>query len=113
MSQKVHFRSVQEEHGALHVMTTGDHWMLKWSVDSWDTQQMVKVMGGVKTSTDNIMSYTAGALAFSNAYFGRGTGPILDNFHCNGSESSLLDCSHLNQSNCAHTTDAGVRCRGK
>ena len=52
------------------------------------------------------------ALAFSTAYFGQGAGPIsLDNVHCNGSESSLLDCNHLNQSNCGHSADAGVRCQ--
>ena len=54
------------------------------------------------------------SLAFSTAYFGQGAGPILlDNVHCNGSESSLLDCNHLNQSNCAHSSDAGVRCQGQ
>ena len=63
---------------------------------------------------DPIMVIPAGALAFSTAFFGRGTGPILfDNVHCNGSESSLLDCNHLNQSNCLHNADAGVRCQGE
>ena len=57
--------------------------------------------------------YTAGALAFSTSYFGQGIGPILmDNVLCNGSESSLLECNHLSQSNCVHREDAGVRCRG-
>ena len=52
-------------------------------------------------------------LAFSAAYFGQGAGPILlHNVHCNGSESSLLDCNYLNQSTCANNADAGVRCRG-
>ena len=55
-----------------------------------------------------------GALAFSTAHFGQGIGPILlDNVHCNGSESSLLDCNYHNQSNCAHSADAGVRCQGE
>ena len=54
-----------------------------------------------------------GALAFSTAYFGQGAGPILlDNVLCAGNESSLLECNHIfNQSNCAHTADAGVRCQ--
>ena len=111
MSLKVHFRSVQEECGALCVMITGDHWMLKWFVDSWDTQQMVREGVKIKSFTDT--SCFSGALAFSTAYFGKGAGPILDNVHCNGIESSLLDCNHLNQSNCAHNADAGVRCKGK
>ena len=58
--------------------------------------------------------FSSGALAFSTAYFGQGAGPIiLDNVHCNGSESSIMDCNHhYNQSNCAHNADAGVRCQG-
>ena len=61
------------------------------------------------------LGYSAGVVvAFSNAYFGQGIGPILlDNVHCNGNESTLLDCNHLNQSNCAHSSDAGVRCQGE
>ena len=54
-----------------------------------------------------------GALAFSTAYFGQGIGRVLfDNVHCNGSELALLNCIHHNQSNCAHSADAGVRCQG-
>ena len=52
-----------------------------------------------------------GALAFSTAYFGQGTGIIsYDNVHCIGNEKMLQQCNHLNQSNCVHSADAGVRC---
>ena len=31
------------DNGPLSVMTTGDHWMLKWLVDNWATAQRVRV----------------------------------------------------------------------
>ena len=58
----------------------------------------------------------AGATAYSNAYFGRGTGGIyLDNIGCRGSESRLIDCYHsvIGFHNCDHSDDAGIRCRCK
>ena len=57
-----------------------------------------------------------GAVAFTNAHFGRGTGPIhLDNVDCSGSESRLTDCLHSSSASCrfGHSEDAGVRCQGK
>ena len=45
--------------------------------------------------------------------FAAGTGPIyLDNVHCIGSESRLIDCLHngVGIHNCIHSQDAGVRC---
>ena len=45
--------------------------------------------------------------------FAAGTGPIhLDNLHCTGSESRLIDCPHsgVGIHNCVHSEDAGVRC---
>ena len=54
-----------------------------------------------------------GSVAFKNAHFGRGVGPItLDNVACTSSEMSLLACRHnkLFMHNCNHQKDAGVRC---
>jgi len=54
-------------------------------------------------------------VAFGNAHFGAGTGPIhLDSVDCNGHESNLLDCLHSSVVNCTlgHSEDAGVRCQG-
>ena len=57
---------------------------------------------------------TIGAVAYSNAQFGQGTGPILlDNVQCSGNEQKLLDCSHLTIHNCGHYEDAGVACPGE
>ena len=62
-----------------------------------------------------ITSIPTDAVAFSNAHFGAGAGPIhLDNVDCSGSESNLLDCSSSSTVSCfyGHSEDAGVRCQG-
>ena len=61
-------------------------------------------------------SLPAGATAYSNAYFGKGTGGIyLDNIACHGSELRLIDCSHnvIGVHNCDHSEDASLRCQRK
>ena len=54
----------------------------------------------------------AGAIAYSNAYFGQGSGPILlDNLACTGLENTLVNCSYDSHTgDCYHSDDAGVRC---
>ena len=52
-------------------------------------------------------------LAPQFAHFGEGMGPIvLDDLHCKGNESSLLECPHggVGEHNCGHAEDAGVIC---
>ena len=57
--------------------------------------------------------FTTGAIAFSYATFGYGIGSIhLDNVHCSGSETSLLNCASYSIAYCSHSKDAGVRCQG-
>ena len=58
-----------------------------------------------------------GARSFQNAYFGRGTGPVLFyQFGCTGREQALLNCFHrevgVTSYYCGHNYDAGVRCLG-
>ena len=52
------------------------------------------------------------AIAYSNAHYGQGTGPILlDNLACIGTEYNLTSCSYdSDTSDCRHYEDAGVRC---
>ena len=56
-----------------------------------------------------------GAVAFTNAHFGAGFGPIyLDTVDCTGSESNLTDCFRSFIVSCSsHSEDAGVRCQGE
>ena len=49
--------------------------------------------------------------ALHSAYFNQGTGRIvMDDVHCNGTESTLTSCRHKNNHNCGHFEDAGVKC---
>ena len=59
-----------------------------------------------------------GAIAYSNALYGSGSGPVwLDYLLCNGSEANLLNCAHggigITSSSCDHFDDAGVQCPSK
>ena len=66
------------------------------------------------SSVESLLSIAlTGAVAFSNALFGQGSGPIfLDNVLCSGTESCLVDCGHngIGNQNCVHPEDASVRC---
>ena len=60
------------------------------------------------------LSY-AGGTAYSNAYFGAGSGPIfLDDVQCGSTSSQLLECPSrpILSHNCLHSADAGVGCEG-
>ena len=58
------------------------------------------------------LSLELGAVALTSG-FTNGAGLIwLDNVHCRGTETRLIDCpaNPLGTHNCRHTDDAGVRC---
>ena len=62
------------------------------------------------------LGFGSSARAIGSAGFGQGSGSILlDGVLCNGSELTLISCSHLGINvtrSCSHVEDAGVRCSG-
>ena len=59
--------------------------------------------------------FCTGGIAYSNAHFGAGSGPIvLDDVQCTSSASKLLECPSrpILSHNCLHSADAGVGCEG-
>ena len=68
------------------------------------------------TAVDIHISIPTDAVAFTNAHFGAGAGPIyLDGVDCTGNEDNLTDCPSSAIFSCPsrHREDAGVRCQSK
>ena len=77
--------------------------------DLWDTADAEVVCRQLE------YNLTSDVVAYTNAYFGQGTGPIwLDGVQCTGSETHLVNCTTyqgIGRHNCGHHEDAGVDCR--
>ena len=70
-----------------------------YSIDVIDPPTLITVVG----------------IAYSNAQFGIGSGPIyLTDVSCSSSKTSLLQCNSdpILSSGCTHSEDAGVKCEG-
>ena len=69
-----------------------------------------------ETDILHLLYLLIGGVAYSNAHFGAGTGPIyLDDVVCTSSANQLLECSSrpILSHSCRHSEDAGVGCKGK
>jgi len=99
-------------------MTAGIVRMLPLSVNSWDmhTQEVSCSIISIRNCSNLFhLIHSVGGIAYSNAHFGAGTGPIfLDDVQCTSSASQLLECSSrpILSHNCQHSDDAGVGCEG-
>ena len=93
--------------------------------NSWDINEAIIVcntLGYFGKPVDNFiyivhktysLLLTGTSTAYSNAYFGQGTGQILlSDLGCTGTEISLLSCPFSNNgsTSCTHSQDAGVIC---
>ena len=91
--------TVEVCNGTRYGTVCDDHW------DELDARVVCRQLG-----------YSGEAVALKRAFFGSSPSrPIhLDNVRCNGSESSLLNCTSnkVGINNCDHSEDAGVRCNG-
>lgn len=62
-----------------------------------------------------IHTYVGAVVLNSTASFGSGVGPVfVESLRCDGSETSILDCSEVNlrRQFCTHDRDVSVRCIG-
>ena len=77
--------------------------------DDWDASDAEVVCRQLE------YNLTGEVVAYTNGYFGQGTGPIwLDNVQCSGSETHVVNCTCTNRGidrhDCGHHEDAGVDC---
>jgi len=78
--------------------------------DFWDTTDATVVCKQLG------YAFAGTGTAYSNAYFGVGSGPIfLDDVQCTSSSSQLLECSSrpILSHDCLHSADAGVGCEAQ
>ena len=79
--------------------------MTNCAVNRWQTKSILWIYQG--------FCPLPGAISYSFAHFGQGSGPIfMDDVECSGYELRLIDCIHDNiTTEDRHFEDAGVLCQ--
>ena len=108
------WRFVAISNGAQFVITCGLTLMQQLFADIWDTLDSVCPLIPIILVEQTAMilhCMVSDAQAFSNAFYGQGSGLIyLDSVQCSGSELDLFDCPGDNTPSCTQADAAGVRC---
>ena len=116
ISMRVEWRCASMTSGGQCVMTPGTALMLLWSASSLNMRtHKVSTLFDVGIYSCYLPLKHVGGIAYSNAHFGAGSGPIfLDDVQCTSSASKLLECHSrpILFHNCIHSADAGVGCEG-
>ena len=117
ISMRVEWRCASITSGEQCVITAGTFLMPLWYANNWNMQPL-EVSTNIfwhESILFTLFTCCIGGVAYSNAYFGAGTGPIyLDTVACTLSASQLLECSSrpILTHYCTHLDDAGVGCKG-
>ena len=84
-----------------------------WFTEPWEIQLCKKI--SQSTVVTKLLFETTGAIAAVGGYTESQLSVGITDLHCNGSEASILNCSHDNLEgyNCASHHDAGVICQGQ
>ena len=110
-STKDVWRFVATSSGAQFVITVGLMLMPQLYADTLDIQDLVSSLENIFMWIIFSCIFVSDAQAFSNAFYGQGSGIIyLDNVQCSGSELDLFDCPGDTSPSCTHVDDAGVLC---
>ena len=88
--------------------------MLKWPVFSLGSQHKVIHLYSLVQLQSLLLLFLTGAVAISDSRYGAGDPDdsiFAGGLTCDGSETSLLQCTSTGPAGCTHAQDAGLECQ--